>query len=257
MPADPFRIIAHRGASAYAPENTIAAFEKAVAMGVTEVETDLHFTKDGQVLLLHDHTLDRTTNGSGRPADYTLSQLKELDAGSWLDQAQNPDFKWEEDFAGEPLITLAELFARFGRDLNYHIEIKDRAPGIVPAAMEQVQAYGLVDKVFFYIADDKSFLLEAKRLEPRIRTELAPVQQLRKGAAEAIRATARAGHDIVALPTAYHSKELVELAHSCGMEARSLGIRNPQDMVDSVEAGSNGMTINWPDWLIDYIAAQT
>jgi len=80
--AEPFRIIAHRGASGYAPENTMAAFERAVAMGATEVETDVAFTKDGRLLLFHDDTLERTTNGAGLPEDFTLAELLELDAGS-------------------------------------------------------------------------------------------------------------------------------------------------------------------------------
>ena len=74
--ANPFRIIAHRGASGYAPENTMAAFERAVAMGATEVETDVAFTRDGKLLLFHDFTLERTTNGKGLPEDYTLAELK-------------------------------------------------------------------------------------------------------------------------------------------------------------------------------------
>ena len=69
--ANPFRIIAHRGASGYAPENTMAAFDRAVSMGVTEVETDVGLTKDGALILFHDNTLERTTNGFGLPEEHT------------------------------------------------------------------------------------------------------------------------------------------------------------------------------------------
>ena len=94
MAADPFRVIGHRGASAYAPENTMAAFKKAVEIGVAEVETDVRFTKDGKLLLFHDPTLDRTTGGSGLPSDFTLEELKRLDAGSWMKPDKYPDFQW-------------------------------------------------------------------------------------------------------------------------------------------------------------------
>jgi len=80
MLPDPFRIIAHRGASGYAPENTMAAFRLALEMGVTEIETDVHFSRDRHLVLLHDHTLDRTTDGEGRPGDFDLAALKALSA---------------------------------------------------------------------------------------------------------------------------------------------------------------------------------
>ena len=82
MLASPFHIIAHRGASGYAPENTMASFRRAVDLGATEVETDVAFTRDGELLLFHDETLERTTNGNGLPEDHTLAQLLGLDAGS-------------------------------------------------------------------------------------------------------------------------------------------------------------------------------
>ena len=93
--ADPFHIIAHRGASGYAPENTMASFRRAVAMGATEVETDVAFTKDGKLVLFHDETLERTTNGTGLPEDFTLAELQRLDAGSWHD----PKLNWDRDYA--------------------------------------------------------------------------------------------------------------------------------------------------------------
>ncbi len=76
--------IAHRGASSYAPENTFAAYDKALAMGVDHVELDVHYTSDGHIVVIHDDQVDRTTNGSGPVSDHTLAQLRALDAGSWF-----------------------------------------------------------------------------------------------------------------------------------------------------------------------------
>jgi glycerophosphoryl diester phosphodiesterase len=77
-------LIAHRGSSGYAPENTMAAFRKAVAQGVSFIETDLHLSRDARFVAIHDPTLDRTTGVHGSVHDLTLAELRRLDAGSWF-----------------------------------------------------------------------------------------------------------------------------------------------------------------------------
>jgi len=112
------RIIAHRGASHYAPENTLAAFELAVDMGATKIELDVDVTRDGQLIVMHDSRVDRTTNGMGRVRDYTLAELRELTA----------DRGWEGQFARSEIRvpTLAEVLEFAGaRDLWVNIETKD------------------------------------------------------------------------------------------------------------------------------------
>ena len=79
------KVIAHRGASGQAPENTLAAIHKALAIGVDMIEMDVRQTRDGAIVLMHDRTLNRTTNGKGRVAKKSLSELQTLDAGSWFD----------------------------------------------------------------------------------------------------------------------------------------------------------------------------
>jgi len=247
--ADPFRIIAHRGASAYAPENTMAAFQRAVDMGATEVETDVAFTKDRQLLLLHDNTLDRTTNGSGLPEDYTLDELKRLDAGSWLDER----LSWDRDYGGEKLITLEELLDRFGDGLTYHVEIKKPMAGLVPAVIAAIAERGLIERVFIAAINDDASLQEAIRLAPGIRVASAPVDKLREDSPRAIEECAAHGYAMVTLASFNQSKALVDQAHALGMEARSSGIANRGQMIQAAEMGCNGMTINWPDWLMDYV----
>jgi glycerophosphoryl diester phosphodiesterase len=251
--ADPFRIIAHRGASGYAPENTMAAFRRAVEMGATEVETDVSFTKDRRLLLLHDDTLDRTTDGSGLPEDYTLDELKLLDAGSWVDER----LSWDSDYGGEKLITLEELLDQFGDTLTYHVEIKKRMPGLVPAVIDAIKERGLIDHVFIAAIDDDGSLQEAMRMAPRIRVASAPVTRIREIGPRAIEECARHGYAMVTLASFNHAKELVDLAHSLGMEARSSGIADREQMIEAAEMGCNGMTINWPDWLMNYVRDRT
>ena len=105
--------IAHRGASSYAPENTRAAFDMAINMGVKHIELDVHSSKDGRLVVIHDDTLDRTTNGSGKVTDYTLKELKTLDAGSWFDHK----------YSGEKLSTLEEILDEYKSEAYLHVEI--------------------------------------------------------------------------------------------------------------------------------------
>jgi glycerophosphoryl diester phosphodiesterase len=106
-----FRIIAHRGASGYAPENTMAAFERAAGMGVREIEFDLQLTKDGRMVVIHDTVLDRYGYPGLRVAEMTLGDLKKLDMGAWFG---NPEF------GTEAVLTADELFEAFGRRFVYH-----------------------------------------------------------------------------------------------------------------------------------------
>lgn len=127
------KIIAHRGASAHAPENTLAAFQLALDQGADGIELDVMLSKDGQLVVIHDETVDRTTNGTGKVAEMDLVELKVLDAGQ-----------------GESLPTLPEVFDRFGGKFLINVEMKnysslfDRLPLVVAA---QVRAFKLIDSV--------------------------------------------------------------------------------------------------------------
>jgi glycerophosphoryl diester phosphodiesterase len=108
-------IFAHRGASAHAPENTIASFELALVQQADAIELDVKLSGDGQVIVIHDSTVDRTTNGHGKVQDMTLAELKALDAGS---------FRGSE-FAGEKIPTLEEVFEAMGKRTFINIELKN------------------------------------------------------------------------------------------------------------------------------------
>lgn len=118
--------VAHRGAAGYAPENTIAGFDLAVDMKADYIEIDLQRSKDGELVLIHDTTVDRTTDGTGKVGDLTYEQLKSLDAGSWKG----------EKFAGEPIPTFEEILDRYYGKVGILIELK--APQLYPGIEEQV-----------------------------------------------------------------------------------------------------------------------
>jgi glycerophosphoryl diester phosphodiesterase len=107
-------VFGHRGASAYAPMNTLPAFELAAALGAHGVELDVHLSQDKHLIVLHDFTVDHTTDGEGYARDMILAQLKELDAGSWK----------EGKYRGVRIPTLDEVFESVGRQLYINVEIK-------------------------------------------------------------------------------------------------------------------------------------
>jgi len=135
-------IFAHRGSSAYAPENTMAAFELALQQGADALELDVKLTADGAVVIFHDQTLQRVTGQAGYVRDCTLAEIQKLDAGSHFDIA----------FKGEGIPTLAELFEKIGDRTLYNIELTnyasltDSLPEKVAALVER---YSLADRILF------------------------------------------------------------------------------------------------------------
>lgn len=140
-----FLVIAHRGASAFFPENTMSAFRAAAKMGVLMIELDIALSKDGIPVVIHDEKLNRTTNGKGRVSDFTLSELKKLDAGSW--------FGFE--FKSEKIPTLEEVLSCAQNKVALNIEIKPEAVGSSPKggieelSLELVKKFGMEEHVFF------------------------------------------------------------------------------------------------------------
>ena len=260
--ADPFHIIAHRGASAHAPENTMAAFRLAAEMGIEEVETDVGYTRDRHLLLFHDNTLNRTTNAQGPPNALKLDELKQLDAGSWgaeplPDGSHEPKVCWTRDYSGERLITLPELLDEFGERFIYRIEIKRPAPGLVPDVIEVINERELLDRVYIYTINDLDSLLEARQIAPDVKTAWSPVEELQEDGPATVRKAAEHGITMFVFNAQNLDAELVKLANELGMTTRSSGIRNREQMIEAVEAGCNGMTINWPDWLVEYVNQQS
>ncbi|WFA05203.1 MULTISPECIES: glycerophosphodiester phosphodiesterase [Bacillus] len=114
--------VAHRGASGHAPEHTLLAYELGQKMKGDYIEIDLQMTKDGELVAMHDETLDRTTNGTGYVKDYTLEEIKKLDAGSWFNE-KYPELA-KPVYAGLKVPTLEEVIQRFGKSARYYIETK-------------------------------------------------------------------------------------------------------------------------------------
>jgi len=182
------KIYAHRGASAAAPENTMAAFRRAHSMGAQGIELDVQMAADGAVVVIHDHTLMRTSDGQGQVKDYTLARLRQLDFGGWF----SPEFR------GEAIPTLEEVLAfvaETGMELN--IELKTYPmqydARLAAQTVELVLAFGLLEKVIVSSFDHRS-LLDVLQRDARVKTGLLYSANLIDPGGYAVRLGARYIH---------------------------------------------------------------
>jgi glycerophosphoryl diester phosphodiesterase len=206
--------VGHRGARGHAPENTMASFQKGADMGVDAVETDVQLSKDGEVVLIHDYTVDRTTDGRGFVKDMTLAELKKLDAGSWYDPT----------YAGERIPILADLLVWAKDRVGVALEIKNGPiyyPGIAEKTTRLVRQHGMERQVIL-ISFDHLVLREAKQIAPEIATGILYVG----GLADAVAAARAALADSLNPHWAYVTPELVRTAHAAGL---AISPWNPDD----------------------------
>lgn len=159
--------VAHRGASAYAPEHTIPSYRSGIRSGADYIEIDLQMTKDGEIIAMHDETVNRTTNGVGKVSALTLAEIKQLDAGSWFNEL-HPIYARDE-FANEKVPTLREIFEMFGDDIQYMLETKapEYNPGLEEKMLELVEEFRLADQVAVQ-SFSKSSLVKIHKLNPDI-----------------------------------------------------------------------------------------
>ena len=149
-------VCAHRGASDTHPENTIAAFREAIRLGAQMIEFDLATTKDGKLVLMHDRTIDRTTNGKGRPEDWLLADLKKLDAGSWKNSR----------FAGERIPTLEEALDFMPRNIWLNVHLKGGAE-LAEKSARLIASKNRLHQAFLACRADAA--TAARATEPRIK----------------------------------------------------------------------------------------
>jgi glycerophosphoryl diester phosphodiesterase len=233
-----FLVIAHRGASSYAPENTLAAFDLALQMGVSHIELDVHCSRDGHLVVLHDDTVDRTTNGCGAVAEQTLATLRALDAGTWFGR----------QYAGERIPTLEEVLLRYRERLHLHTEIKGHTAHLAQRTADMVRACGMAGQVT--ITSFYHPWLEATRVyAPEL-----PTGWLVSEVNDAIIAQAQVLQLTQLCPQArLVTPELVHRLHAAGLVVRAWGVANVTLMRQVVDAGADGMTVNFPDQLLAYL----
>jgi glycerophosphoryl diester phosphodiesterase len=161
-------VFSHRGASAFAPENTLAAFRLAAELGAPAIELDVKLTADKRVVVLHDPSLNRTTNGHGLLAQATLAEVKKLDAGAWF----------AAKFAGENIPTLAEVFDAVGQQMYINIELTNYTTpldDLVVRVVDLVRAFGMQPRVIFSSFNPLN-LIRAGRLIPEVPLGLLAIE---------------------------------------------------------------------------------
>jgi len=236
-----FLVIAHRGASSYAPENTIAAFDLALQMGAHHLELDVHLTCDDYLVVIHDDTVDRTTSGAGPVASRTLAELQILDAGAWFGEA----------FAGSCIPTLAEVLTRYHGRAQLHIELKGHTAHLPQRTVDLVRAHGMAQHVTF-TSFRHTHLQTMQAYAPALPTGwlVGESSDTVIAQAHALGCAQLCPHASVVTPG------LVEHLHAEGFIVRAWGVANDALMRQVIDAGADGMTVNFPDKLLAYIAGR-
>nr|WP_275901523.1 glycerophosphodiester phosphodiesterase [Cohnella algarum] len=230
--------IAHRGASAYCPENTMAAFKRAIALGATAIETDVQMTSDGHPVLIHDESLQRTTGSPKLVKDVTLEELKRLDAGSWFDPS----------FGKETVPTLGELLELVKpTSLQVNLELKNGVvvyPNLEETVIEEIRKYGMSDRIMISSFNHYS-LVKCKRLAPEVRTGILYMEGLYEPWEYAARVGAEALH-------AFHYAVIPEWAEQAarrGIVYYPFTVNEPEEMRRLLAAGVSGIITDYPDRL--------
>lgn len=232
--------IAHRGASAAAPSNTLASFEKAAGFGADGIEFDVHLSADGVPVVIHDATVDATTDGSGRVAEMTLAQLKQLDAGSWFDPA----------FAGERIPTLEEALETMGSRLLFNVELKSASlwgDGLERATVAQVKRHGLDERVLFSSFNPLS-LRRIKRIAPHIPVGLLYAPNLPLPLYQVL-LKALVPHEACHPGYATVDAHYIAWARRRGYRVNVWTVDDPDEMRRLIRLGVDGIITNVPDVL--------
>lgn len=235
--------IAHRGASGYYPENTLIAFQQAVKMGADMIELDVHLTKDGEVVVIHDEMLERTTNRKGYVRDYTLSELKKLDAGSW----------YKSEFAGERIPTLEEVLQNLKGKVQFNIEIKNGPVyyrGIEEKILTLLSKHDLKDQVVISSFDHRC-LKKIREMKPDLATgslvKLGVLYVARLLRPEKIAQSV--GATGLHLNKSYVTPDLVRRARQHGLRVLVWTVNEPAQMSYFIKMGVDGIVTNFPDRL--------
>lgn len=233
------KIIAHRGASGLAPENTIAAMELAIKQGCHGIETDLQLTKDGEVVVFHDWSVERTTNGLGEIKDLTLSQILELDAGSWF----------SEEFKGEKIPTLVDLLNIVPKGLLLNLEIKSQSHddrGIEEKVVRILEKYNRIENII--ISSFNHMCLERvqkinKQIKLGILYEAHFIDPLNFIKSNQL--------DIYSIHSCSHytNKDLIQTAHDNNMKVYSWTVNDIKIAERLEEYQIDGIITNYPNLL--------
>lgn len=229
------RVCAHRGFSTAAPENSMAAFGAAVALGAEEIEFDLWVTKDGEIVSTHDDCLERISNGTGIVTDYTYEELLKLDFG----------VKYNKHYKGLKIIKFEEILKKFAGQviMNIHVKTPDFVCGYDEASLKKIVAlirkYDCAKYVYF-MCGNKNFQKLAREVAPDIARCMGAGDDPKNIVENAI----EFGCTKVQLFKPYYSKEMIDKAHANGIKCNIFWSDSPDEAVRFLELGADTILSN-------------
>jgi glycerophosphoryl diester phosphodiesterase len=235
--SSPVSVIGHRGAPSQAPENTLVSFRKAIAIGVTEIELDVHLSKDLQLVVHHDETLDRTTTGTGLLSEYTWQEIRCLDAG----------VRFSSEFAGEKVPSLEEVLALKNQIRKFHIEIKSPHPELPQKLLDTLHTHQVYEQV--RLTSFKRPILEnVRQFDQHIPLGFLAIEL---NLTELIEWARKFGVDQICPKAADLTPEIVSTLHNAGFSVRAWGVKQDEALMrHALQCGVDGMTVDAPDRLI-------
>jgi glycerophosphoryl diester phosphodiesterase len=250
---DKFVVIAHRGGRSLGPESTLVAFQRASEVGVDVIEIDVHRTADGHLVIIHDHTVDRTTNGSGPVNDFRLRELQALDAA----------YRWSPDKGrtyplrgkGIAIPTLAEAFTAMPA-MRMNIEIKESRPEVIAPLCDLIRDFNKTDQVMI-ASFDASQLKRFRSRCPEVATsagareafvfygvQWAHLENIYTPPAQALQVPEKYGRIQVITP------RFLRAAHARNLRVHVWTVNDPQQMQRLVDLGVDGIMTDYPQRLI-------
>lgn len=231
------QVIGHRGAASLAPENTWESFDLALSIGVDAIETDIRATSDGELILIHDKRLDRTTNGEGLVNTTPWSVISNLDAGSWF----------SEKYSGAKVPCLRDTLKRYGHRTHLVLEVKQT--GVELRVLEMVKEFNLLDSVTFTSFDFPT-VQNIKAQFPAAKVGWLTSDFSRENIMQAVSANL----EQICLPASVVSQELVCTYQNMGLEVRAWKVKDTEMMKSVIQAGVNGMTVDFPHLLLEVVS---
>lgn len=230
-------IFAHRGASAYAPENTLAAFQLAVQQQADAIELDAKLSADGQIMVIHDQTVNRTTGADGRVAEMSLAALRELEAGSYF----------APHFQGEKIPTLEEVFETVGKQIFINVELTNYVSpnDDLPAKVVRlVQQFNLSARVLFSSFNPRA-LQQAHRLLPEVPLGFLALPGV-KGSLARSWFGRLVPHQALHPEVSDTTASLIQRTHRSGRRVHVYTVNQPQDMQRLFSLGVDGIFTDDP-----------
>ncbi len=239
-------LIAHRGGAKLAPENTLAAFKNAIKIGVDMIEIDVHLTKDGKVVVIHDEKIDRTTDGKGTVKNMTFEEIRKYDAGNWF----------SEKFKGEKIPTLDEVMETLNGKVKLLIEIKDGDelyPGLEKKVVDTIHKFNANDWVIVQSFNENS-VLRVKKMDPSLITFYLLGRNFNdfySNVAEEVNKgnTIIKKYDGIALLYSLLDSDKVKVFHKAGFKIFTWTVDKPEDMKKIIAMNVDGIITNSPDKL--------